>query len=639
MEYNRSSELINEAALFSKLMNKEYTAKNIEISDLSRIIGMYADSILDIYDLGPGQSWMLEAGKRCKSAFFLQMTLIVEMKMDIASFEKKVNDVCKKRDTLRFAYVHKNLKKPYAVELKDRKPDLTFTELSSDYSEEEILEQIERLSAADFRDGFDLEKDSLFRMTVINLNRNNQYAFIISQPHINSDGTSIGLLIKDIFIDYAMNLEMQDYSDESVYKQYQEYLARIDKSKEIKYWQNYLKGMPDDVSLPGEKTHDDVEYEQDIVFVPIKEDTMRKFNEAQKKYKATSFNIMQTAWAIALSKLKASTDIVFGAVTAGRDVEAFGGKNIPGGFVRVIPVRIRADKDSNIGSLIETVQKDFINSSDNSHCTPEEIKKALSRDKDVFTHLLNCHNFKPNTASGDILNLPGLRILSGNAYDNLSTELSIYIISQDGKTGFGFGYNKNVFSRNTVEIFASYLNEVLDQIILSDVDIKVSDINEVDSIAFIDDKRAKEEELNRIISFLSGLSHFKEVSEPDIRLLAEKSMVCTYLSADEVLSENDKIQYVPFVMEGKVITWMKNSQGWLNPVNVKSKGSSFSYAGLIADEKAGISVSVHSSYAEVLNVPASELKAIIKKYPSVVLSIIREQNETIKALQKMWVND
>ena len=91
MAYNQSSELINEATLFSKLMNREYTAKNIETSDLSRIVGMYADSTSDIYDLGPGQSWMLEAGKRCRSAFFLQMTLIVEMKMDTASFEKKVN--------------------------------------------------------------------------------------------------------------------------------------------------------------------------------------------------------------------------------------------------------------------------------------------------------------------------------------------------------------------------------------------------------------------------------------------------------------------------------------------------------------------------------------------------------------------
>lgn len=637
MAYNQSLELINEATLFSKLMNREYTAKNIEISDLSRIVGMYADSISDIYDLGPGQSWMLEAGKSCRSAFFLQMTLMVEMKMDIASFEKKVNDVCKKRDTLRFAYVYKKLKKPYAVELKDRKPDLTFTELSNEYSEEEILEQIERISAADFRKGFDLEKDPLFRMTVINLNRNNQYAFIISQPHINSDGTSIGLLIKDIFIDYAMNLEMQDYLDENVYKQYQEYLAKIDKSKELKYWQEYLKGMPKDVSLPWGKEHDDVEYEQDIVFAPINEDTMSRFNEAQKRYKATGFNIMQTAWAVALSKMKSSSDIVFGAVTSGRDVEAFGGRNIPGGFVRVIPVRILTDKNSNINSLIETVQKDFINSSDNSHCTPDEIKKALSRENDVFTHLLNCHNFKPNTAESDILNLPGLRILGGNAYDNLSTELSIYIISQDGKKGFGFGYNKNVFSRNTVETFANYLNEVLDQIVLSENNIKVSDIKDVDRSAFTDDKSAKEE-LNRIVSFLSGLSHFEGVSEADIRQLAEKSTVCTYLSADEVLSENDEIQYVPFVMEGKIITWMKNSYGWLNPVNVKSRGSSYSYAGLINDGKAGISVTVHSSYAEILNVPASELHAIIKKYPSIVLSIIREQNETIKALQNMWVN-
>lgn len=639
MAYNQSSELINEATLFSKLMNREYTAKNIETSDLSRIVGMYADSISDIYDLGPGQSWMLEAGKRCRSAFFLQMTLIVEMKMDIASFEKKVNDVCKKRDTLRFAYVYKNLKKPYAVEIKDRKPDLTFAELSSEYSEEEILEHIERLCAADFRKGFDLEKDSLFRMTVINLNKDNQYAFIISQPHINSDGTSIGLLIKDIFIDYAMHLEMPDYADESVYKQYLEYLSKIDKSKEIKYWQNYLKGMPDDVCLPGEKDHDDVEYEQDIVFVPISEDTMSKFNVAQKKYKATSFNIIQTAWAVALSKMKASSDIVFGAVTSGRDVEAFCGKNIPGGFVRVIPVRILTDEDSDISNLIETVQNDFINSSDNSHCTPEEIKKALSREKDVFTHLLNCHNFKPNTDGNDILNLPGLRILGGNAYDNLSTELSIYIISQDGKKGFGFGYNKNVFSRNTVEVFANYLNEVLDQIVLSENCIKVSDIKEVDRSVFVDDKDAKTDELNRIISFLSGISHFKEVSEPDIRLLAEKSTVCTYLSADEVLSENDEIQYVPFVLEGKVVTWMKNGHGWLNPVNVKSKGSSYSYVGLISNEKTGISVTAHSSYAEVLNIPASELMEIIKKYPSVVLSILREQNETIKAMQKMWVND
>ena len=98
-----------------------FSDANLSFSDLVKIKAKFGRNINDIFELNPGQSWMFQFQNRRnnKSAFFLQMTLLVEMELDKQEFEEWVNEVCKVRQALRFAYVYKDMERPHCVELKE----------------------------------------------------------------------------------------------------------------------------------------------------------------------------------------------------------------------------------------------------------------------------------------------------------------------------------------------------------------------------------------------------------------------------------------------------------------------------------------------------------------------------------------
>lgn len=348
-----------------------FTAKNIDPADLNRIMSLYGDNVQDVYELGAGQKWMFEKGKKNKSAFFMQMMLKAEIDIDPFSFRKKVDEVCSKRETLRFAYVHKQMKKPYSVELKNRKAELHFDDLSDVPIDEEDA-KLESLCDADRRRGFDLEKDPLIRIRVYKLSGEKRHAIMISQPHINSDGTSVGLLIKDIFIDYVLKIPDFKQNDLFSYKKYAEYLETIDKKAELDYWKEYLDGIPEHQPLPGAKAASG-EFSEMVHFVPFSPETEKALQEAQKRYKTTVYNILQASWGVMMNRITGSEDVIFGAISSGRDPGMYQCMDLVGGFIKVLPVRVKVTDDTKFSALVKQIQSEFAKSMNYSHCSPEEI--------------------------------------------------------------------------------------------------------------------------------------------------------------------------------------------------------------------------------------------------------------------------
>ena len=63
--------------------------------------------------------------------------------------------------------------------------------------------------------GFDLEKDSLLRINVYKSGKKDTYSMVVSQPHINTDGTSVGVLFKELYVGYTLDLNGIDKKIES----------------------------------------------------------------------------------------------------------------------------------------------------------------------------------------------------------------------------------------------------------------------------------------------------------------------------------------------------------------------------------------------------------------------------------------
>ncbi len=615
-----------------------YTDRQLSSNDLLKIRQKYGENIQDILELEPGQKWMLQARRNNKSAFFLQMLLRAEMELVPEQFENKVNRVCEDREALRFAYVYRGMDRPHCVELKKRNAEIIFRDLSS-VSEEDLPEKLEVLCEADRRRGFDLENDSLLRITVLKLANKNEYAFIISQPHINSDGTSIGILIKDIFIDYVLGIEHAVMADaDGAFKRLAAYRSSVNIDEELGYWREYLQGVTEEIRLPGIIDSKD-EFDERVYLTGFREDTQKALEGGEKRYKVTLYNLLQAAWGVMLNRITGRSDILFGAITSGRDAAALQSMMIPGGFIRVVPVRVHVEDGMTYGETAKKVQQDFAASMKYSHCTLEQIGEAIGRKTPLFNHILNCHNFTGNesTRAGG-LELPGFKLLSGTAYDNLSENLAVYIRQGAGGLELGIGYNGAVFAKETVELYAETYKKVIDQIFLQEEDIPIGRIDRIDAALFEYTAQLKQMEYLKKTMLLSKTAVFRNVEWNELMAAAAEAELRTYQEADSIFRADACLDSLPIMISGYAELVCRSKDGWDNPVKICKAGEILSMAGLVGAARAEIAAIAGSKEVTVLSVPCREVRRLSARYPEINEEIIRILDRESMNYKKMWVN-
>ena len=618
------------------VLQQQFTAKQIDPTDLLTIQRSYGDQIQDIFELGSGQKWMFDEGRHNKSAFFLQILLKIEAKIEPEEFRKQVDLVCERNAALRFAYIYRGLKRPYCVELKNRKAEVVFEDLS--YLPEEKTEQkLKDLCAVDKKRGFDLEKDSLLRIGVYRLPDKDNFAVLISQPHINSDGVSVGILIKDLLIDYVLKLpEPVEGIGDSPFKIYEQEREHCDKNAELAYWRKYLEGIPERQDLPG-RTESDGEFRETVYFSPFKPETVTTIKELQKTYKCTSYNIIQAAWGIMMSKILGVNDIVFGAISAGRDMAAVQVMTVPGGFVKVLPVRISLEDHMKVSELAEKVQGEFVKSMANSHCAPAEIKKELNRSEPVFNHILNCHNFSSAEGGSPMsVKIPGFKILGGYVYDNLSADLSVYIRSEEGQLGAAFGYNASVFAKEVIMLYAEAFNKVLDQI-AEKPDLTVGEITCIDLATFEYASRLKEIETLKKLIPLRRIPLFEGFDDETMVYLAEHSSVKAYEEDELMIAEGEEVETVPFVIKGKAEVRAKSRDGWYNPIRIEKEGSMLSDCALADDRRAWCRIIAYTN-VEILCIPREVFADVAASHQVLAMRYVGNLRKLLRQYQMYLLN-
>ena len=618
----------------------EFTSILLTEEDLGRIVTVCGSHIENIYDLGAGQKWMLENMSDSGSAFFLQLLFKAVIPLTPAQLRQKVEEVAERRDNLRSAYIYRQTTHPYRVVLDYRPVELSFEDLST-LEEEELDERLASLMAADRRRGFDLERDSLLRIAVYRTKGENSYAMIVSQPHINTDGASLMMLMKDIFVDYALEMSgIEQRIPAFSYKDYAEYLSRRDMDSELGYWKDLLQDLPPMESLPGmtESTLPSVIAYEHRVFAPEIQEGLKK---AQGTWHATANSLMQAAWSIMLMKLCGRQDVTFGTIVSGRDAEARGSMMIAGGFVNAIPVRARAaDSDETLGSFIGTLQQQILASSAHAHCSPGEISGAIGREGALFDHLLNFHNFAAAPDYGKLSKGPsvaGVRLVDMEMYDNLSAGLTVYFMNENGNLACRFAYDKNVLTAGKAKILFNCFEQVISQFANGSEETRLQDIWCPDATVFQAAEVAEESLRSEIASFLGGLSLMRGVGEEVIYALAKAARIDRLEKDDVIIREKKAVGDVLFVYSGFVELSRKSADGWMRPMMMLKQGRLLSAS---AAWEGGFSYyeARATNDAAVLAIPGETFREWTGVCPDLAANLMKELETRAAAYSLLWVN-
>lgn len=638
-ELRKKEQRIKESVGKSALKPENYTAESLNADDLNTIIGMYGNSVEDIYELNAGQEWMLERGHRVKSAFFLQIMTKAVIQMDPAVFRQQADKVCEKLESLRSAFVYRKVKKHYRVVLRDRHPEINYFDLS-DLEPEAFDRRVAGCMKADRLRGFDLERDSLLRINVYKSREKDTYALIISQPHINSDGTSLGVLFSELFIGYTLDLNGIDKKIEAQsYKSYAEYLQQVDVDKELDWWKQYLSDAPRDPLLPGQ-IDSELDYHMAMHFVPFSDEVVESLAAVQKKLKVTGFTVLQCLWGVMTARMKGRTSMVFGVVSSGRDSEVSDSMMQAGGFVNILPVKISFQEEERFGELAERVQRDFVNAMANSHCSPIEIQQALGWQTPVYGHILNYHNFakpKYEKKAEEPVMSGGIKVVGGQTYDNLSEDLCVYFTEIDGKLGCNYAYDDNAFTGIVIGLLGEFFKEMLDSLKEITPDTKISDLP-VPDFELIDVANDVAQITRvRIAGILKKHPVFLSASDEELLSLADDCIWEQFAGDSMIRGSMDALEWIPLLVQGRAILYGESSEGWNNPFRVFREGDFLSLDAFFGDGRPRDLLIADEGGAAVLFILADTLRAFFGKHPESLFELTRiVEKEKIK-YQKLWL--
>ncbi len=346
-----------------------------------------------VYPLTPMQQGMLfhkmEDGQ--SSNYFLQTVFTWPEKLDTNSLVESLSLLTNKHNILKTSVIYKKVSVPRQIISEQRDLELNFLDLTDRRDKVNIFNDTK---IRDKGRGFDLEEDSLLRLTVIKMN-DEDYKIIMSAHHIIMDGWSLPILVRDLIKYYkaaTKNLRIDDNSKPQA--SFYDYVELINKRKSsAKYWRNLLDDLEEKTSIIEEgKPENDTEDVKSFQLSLNQNDT-QKLVKISKDYNVTVNTIIEALWGLLLQKYNNVSDSIFGKVVSGRNIDIPGIEQMVGLFINTIPVRIKSQPNQKFTDLLQDVQNQALNSGQYDHMSLTEIQNETNLGTGMIQTILAFENY------------------------------------------------------------------------------------------------------------------------------------------------------------------------------------------------------------------------------------------------------
>lgn len=422
--------------------------------------------IQNIYGLSPMQEGMLfhSLMDSDSSAYFEQMSFIIEGKIDLPKFEDAFNTVIDRYDILRTIFKYEKVEKPLQIVLKDRKAKIRFEDIRGlNIHDQDIT--IKGIQEDDRKKGFDLARNILMRLIVIQTEEE-AYRVIWSHHHILMDGWCLGIIIKEFVEMYESLIGGKSITFPEVipYSNFISWLEKRDREQARKYWKEYLDGYEKQVSIPQKDGAKSIEgYKKGQLHFKLGEDASVGLQQLAKDRKITISVVVQAAWGILLQRYNYTDDAIFGAVVSGRPPDIKGVEGIVGLFINTIPVRVKNSAEMTILQLLQQLQEASVASTQYDYFPLAEIQTQSDLKSDLINNIIAFENYPVEKEIED--------------RDRSASEILIKEVKMVEQTNYGFimvvipgkelliklEYNQYMYNHDTVSRIKDHFLNILEE--------------------------------------------------------------------------------------------------------------------------------------------------------------------------------
>ncbi|OBH51075.1 non-ribosomal peptide synthetase, partial [Mycobacterium sp. E2479] len=214
---------------------------------------------------------------------------------------------------------------------------------------------------------FDLASEIPLRAWLFRV-ADDEHVLVVVVHHIAADGWSIAPLARDLGVAYASRCAGRAPDWAPLPVQYADYtlwqresfgdLADSDSpiAAQLSFWEDTLAGMPERLQLPTDRPYPPVADQRGAnVAVSWGTGLQQRVHRIAREHNATSFMVVQTALAVLLAKLSASSDVAVGFPVAGRRDPGL--DELVGFFVNTLVLRVDLAGDPTVAELLAQVRR------------------------------------------------------------------------------------------------------------------------------------------------------------------------------------------------------------------------------------------------------------------------------------------
>jgi amino acid adenylation domain-containing protein len=425
--------------------------------------------------------WFIEQLNPGNSGYNIPQIFMIEGNLNLSALQQAIVYIVERHESLRTNFKSKD-GKPYAIIQDKIASALKIIKLQHNSNSDQ---EINRIIKTEISRVFNLEKDLLFKFTLIEISKN-KHIFIVIMHHLISDGWSTEILSKELSHLYQVYCQDQEpqlpplklqYKDFAIWqREYIEGKALVEKTK---FLVEKLKNIPPlstftpDYNRPPQQTFRGGKYQQ-----VINNELKNQLNYFCKKERVTFFVVFLTALKILLYRYTLQEKLTIGFPIAGRNKIEI--ENLIGFFVNTLLIVSDLSNNLSFLELLNQVKESFFQAYENQDVPFEKLVQELQPERNLsynplFQILLNVINFESSALSLNDLQVELWKSVDIDTYTDSKFDLTIYIRSSAEGLNLKWVYNRDLFKLETIRAIATHFEAIL-QGIATNPQQKISDL-------------------------------------------------------------------------------------------------------------------------------------------------------------------
>ncbi len=395
---------------------------------------------------------LLDRLQTSSTNYNLSEALRLRGKLDRGRLEKTLRQLVARHESLRSSFHF------YGGDPVQRIHDEITIEIAwEEASEDEIDTQIRQCIRP-----YDLSGAPLFRVFAFELGRE-EYMLLFDMHHIISDGTSMGILIREFVALYdgrqLSPLPLQ-YKDYSVWEQ--QALQSVELDRQKRFWLEALSGELPILDLPTDFVRPPIKSERGhTIFFEIEDKLAQQLKQFAREANTSLFMVMMSVYQILLSKYSGNGEIAVGTPIAGRLHPDLGA--LVGMFINTLVFMNKPAPDKTYEQFLGEVKAYSLQAYRNQDFPFDDLVRELgftdlSRNP-IFDTMFIMQNLKMPGMTGEHFELSSHPIVSSTA----KFDLMVQAVERGNCIELIVEYCTDLFKQQTIEQMMEHYIELLKQ--------------------------------------------------------------------------------------------------------------------------------------------------------------------------------